>query len=178
MLNRTNRTLSANLNGLNLGTRSLALTGVKYGKTIAQHLRHAHDSADSRMRAGMPGMAEPSFRRPSRLGFIPVSHSELAPERPLAGGRRCTGGRRRRRRTGRFRRVRLFTTGPDQAATLETKGLRQDRGAIPRRVRRGGRSGPGRGACPSDRGPVDDRRRRDPRGRCGGVSADRPAHTR
>jgi hypothetical protein len=50
MLNRTNRTLSANLNRLNLGTRSLAtLAGLNTGiQTL--HARHASAVA---MRAGM-----------------------------------------------------------------------------------------------------------------------------
>ncbi len=46
MLNRTNRTLSANLNGLNLGTRSFlvadfAATGLNTG-SLALRLRHTH----------------------------------------------------------------------------------------------------------------------------------------
>jgi len=52
MLNRTNRTLSANLNRLNLGTRSLAaLAGVINGDQTLR-VRHAHRVV---MRDGMTG---------------------------------------------------------------------------------------------------------------------------
>jgi len=52
MLNRTNRTLSAHLNRLNLGTRSLAPVGSFNKGAQALHTRHAHPVV---MRAGMVG---------------------------------------------------------------------------------------------------------------------------
>jgi hypothetical protein len=52
MLNRTNRTLSAHLNRLNLGTRSLALQAGSNNGTKALDIRHAHPVV---MRAGMVG---------------------------------------------------------------------------------------------------------------------------
>lgn len=61
MLNRTNRTLTANLNRLNLGTRSLALQGGFNGK-ISVRARQAHAGAP---RAGMPGSFDPSIRHSS-----------------------------------------------------------------------------------------------------------------
>jgi len=61
MLNRTNRTLSANLNRLNLGTRSLAATAnVNRGDLQTQRTRHAHRVV---MRDGMHGF------RPLRFPF-------------------------------------------------------------------------------------------------------------
>jgi hypothetical protein len=73
MLNRTNRTLSANLNRLNLGTRSLALVaGINNGEK-SLHIRHAHGVI---MRAGMVGYCPPRIpdSRPD-LPFIPGSSS-------------------------------------------------------------------------------------------------------
>jgi hypothetical protein len=52
MLNRTNRTLSANLNRLNLGTRSLALQANVNNGDQALYVRHAHPVV---MRAGTVG---------------------------------------------------------------------------------------------------------------------------
>jgi hypothetical protein len=72
MLNRTNRTLSANLNRLNLGTRSLVLnTSGTNGKSILR-VRHAHGFA---MRDGMHLELDPSIRFLSRseLPGIPCS---------------------------------------------------------------------------------------------------------
>jgi hypothetical protein len=74
MLNRTNRTLSANLNRLNLGTRSLALqAGVN---TVAQahalrhdHLRMRKDS----MRVGMDMPVDISIPRYPSTSSIPSS---------------------------------------------------------------------------------------------------------
>lgn len=58
MLNRTNRTLSANLNRLNLGTRSLAHPGALNGKnTVRIHQAHGFS-----MRDGMFGSSDPSIR--------------------------------------------------------------------------------------------------------------------
>ena len=50
MLNRTNRTLSANLNRLNLGTRSLVLVTSLNNGNATLRVRHAHEDA---MRDGM-----------------------------------------------------------------------------------------------------------------------------
>lgn len=73
MLNRTNRTLSANLNRLNLGTRSLALgTGINNGAQSSR-IRHTHRVV---MRAGMVGFCWPR---------IPDSRPEL----PLIPGSSC-----------------------------------------------------------------------------------------
>ena len=48
MLNRTNRTLSANLNRLNLGTRSLVLTTGEINSKSEPALRHAHGTPHAR----------------------------------------------------------------------------------------------------------------------------------
>jgi hypothetical protein len=63
MLNRTNRTLSANLNRLNLGTRSLVLkTGVNNGDSTLR-VRHAHAYAmrDGMFRSFDPAISDPSW---------------------------------------------------------------------------------------------------------------------
>jgi hypothetical protein len=75
MLNRTNRTLSANLNRLNLGTRSLALgTGINNGAQSSRiRIHHTHRVV---MRAGMVGFCWPR---------IPDSRPEL----PLILGSSC-----------------------------------------------------------------------------------------
>ncbi len=73
MLNRTNRTLSAHLNRLNLGTRSLALVSVN-GKNFLR-LRHAHGFA---MRAEMLGSSAP----PIAIGTIPPQISGSFPPAP------------------------------------------------------------------------------------------------
>jgi hypothetical protein len=83
MLNRTNRTLSANLNRLNLGTRSLALQASANfgGETL--RIRHAHLVV---MRDGMVGMPMDSISRdPWRITDIPGSSP--VPPRPPAGQR-------------------------------------------------------------------------------------------
>jgi hypothetical protein len=72
MLNRTNRTLSANLLGLNLGTRSLVLIGNGNDGSSIQHARHAHDCA---MRAGMPRSSDPSIRPYSRIAITGIPGS-------------------------------------------------------------------------------------------------------
>jgi len=62
MLNRTNRTLSANLNRLNLGTRSLAATAnVNFGDLQTLRTRHAHRVV---MRDGMLNL------RPSPIHIV------------------------------------------------------------------------------------------------------------
>jgi hypothetical protein len=53
MLNRTNRTLSAHLNRLNLGTRSLAIVAGLNDGAQTLHTRHAYPVV---MRAGMVGV--------------------------------------------------------------------------------------------------------------------------
>jgi len=72
MLNRTNRTLSANLNRLNLGTRSFVLkTGVNIGDSTLR-VRHAHAYA---MRDGMFRSFDPAISDPSWVAIpsIPCS---------------------------------------------------------------------------------------------------------
>jgi hypothetical protein len=75
MLNRTNRTLSANLNRLYLGTRSLVLNaGETNGKTTLR-ARHAHAYADF-ARVGMDWSHDPSairIRPMERISVIPCS---------------------------------------------------------------------------------------------------------
>ncbi|MHC5538977.1 hypothetical protein ACYOEI_12220 [Singulisphaera rosea] len=68
MLNRTNRTLSANLNRLNLGTRSFAIAAnVNNGD---QTLRLRHDDHRVVLRDGMPGY--PTTPISIRSGGIPA----------------------------------------------------------------------------------------------------------
>jgi hypothetical protein len=82
MLNRTNRTLTANLNRLNLGTRSLALTGAVNGKG-AQGIHHAHGTP---MRDGMFGSSDPSIIRPSsRIRIIDIPGSSPVEPWPAEG---------------------------------------------------------------------------------------------
>jgi len=76
MLNRTNRTLSANLNRLNLGTRSLAIVaGVNNGDQTLR-IRHVHRDV---MHDGMPGYqsAPISIRRGAITPF--PSSSSVSP---------------------------------------------------------------------------------------------------
>jgi hypothetical protein len=71
MLNRTNRTLSANLNRLNLGTRSLVLTtGVNNGDSTLR-VRHAHAHVYA-MRDGMFRSSYPSILDPSWVSIPPT----------------------------------------------------------------------------------------------------------
>jgi hypothetical protein len=80
MLNRTNRTLSANLNRLNLGTRSLVVaTGEINGKSTLR-VRHAHGMP---MRDGMLWSFDPSIQPTSRIAIptIPGLSSDV-PGRP------------------------------------------------------------------------------------------------
>ena len=73
MLNRTNRTLSANLNRLNLGTRSLALVAGFNKGAQALHTRHAYPVV---MRAGMVGdPADPRLIGSVGIPSIPGSPS-------------------------------------------------------------------------------------------------------
>ncbi len=71
MLNRTNRTLSAHLNRLNLGTRSLAnFAGVNTGEQTLR-IRHAHRVV---LRDGMAGDQPWSLSGPSgEIAGIPTS---------------------------------------------------------------------------------------------------------
>jgi hypothetical protein len=81
MLNRTNRTLSANLNRLNLGTRSLVLaTGEVNGKS-ALRVRHAHGIP---MRDGMLWSFDPSISPISRIAIPSIPGlSSVVPVRPV-----------------------------------------------------------------------------------------------
>ena len=73
MLNRTNRTLSANLNRLNLGTRSLAATAnVNTGDFQTLRIRHAHRVV---MRDGMHAFSPQPI--PIRSEAIPVIPGSL-----------------------------------------------------------------------------------------------------
>lgn len=77
MLNRTNRTLSANLNGLNLGTRSLAVTAnINTGDLQTLRTRHTHRVV---MRDGMHGYRPSSISISSSIsrGAIPVIPGSL-----------------------------------------------------------------------------------------------------
>jgi hypothetical protein len=85
MLNRTNRTLSANLNRLNLGTRSLVLdTNECNGKqTLRARHAHAHGFA---MRAGMFMSSDPSMQTLSiRIGIPAIPGSSPVRPRPVPG---------------------------------------------------------------------------------------------
>jgi hypothetical protein len=82
MLNRTNRTLSANLNRLNLGTRSLVLTGVNNGD-VTLRVRHAHAHVYA-MRDGMFRSSYPSILDPSWVS-IPPSIPCSSPVTPWPG---------------------------------------------------------------------------------------------
>ena len=66
MLNRTNRTPSANLNGLNLGTRSLVhATGLNNNVKSTQRARHAHARVHAYSpRDGMFGRFDSGFMPP------------------------------------------------------------------------------------------------------------------
>jgi len=80
MLNRTNRTLSANLNGLNLGTRSLVVATGEINGKVTLRLRHAHGTP---MRDGMRWSFDPSIQPTSRIAIptIPGLSSDV-PGRP------------------------------------------------------------------------------------------------
>ena len=83
MLNRTNRTLSANLHRLNLGTRSLVLVeNVNSGKSTLR-IHHDHDFA---MRARMFASSDPAIRLPSSRIRIPsILGSTSVVTWPVAG---------------------------------------------------------------------------------------------
>ncbi len=81
MLNRTNRTLSANLNRLNLGTRSFVLATGEFNGLSTLRFRHARGA--TAMRAGMRWSYDPSIRPASRIAIPSVPGSSLVvPERP------------------------------------------------------------------------------------------------
>lgn len=83
MLNRTNRMLSANLNRLNLGTRSLALTGEINGKNSLR-VRHAHRL--HAMRAGVFRDSDPSIRSSwSRIEMTSIPGSPSVERWPVVG---------------------------------------------------------------------------------------------
>lgn len=67
MLNRTNRTLSANLNRLNLGTRSLAIAANVNNGDLTQRIRHTHRAV---MREGLAVI--PSAPITIRREVVPV----------------------------------------------------------------------------------------------------------
>jgi len=75
MLNRTNRTLSANLTRLNLGTRSLAqVAGANIGN---ETLRHAHAASPVAVRAGGAAYPDPiAFGSPSIMGPKPAESAK------------------------------------------------------------------------------------------------------
>ena len=86
MLNRTNRTLSANLNRLNLGTRSLVLLeSVKPGKQTL-HTRHDHRFA-MRASARMFASSDPAITpSPSRIRMTDILGSpSVVPSWPTVG---------------------------------------------------------------------------------------------
>ena len=72
MLNRTNRTLSANLNGLNLGTRSFVVKANAFNGNPTLLIPHTHQHA---MRDGTMMMNDPMIRRSSWIvrSWIPCS---------------------------------------------------------------------------------------------------------
>src|SRR5579871_1548111 len=78
MLNRTNRTLSANLNRLNLGTRSLAASANVINGDKTLRTRHVHRVV---MRDGMPGY--PFSPIPIGRGAIPAIPSSSSVPAPL-----------------------------------------------------------------------------------------------
>jgi hypothetical protein len=90
MLNRTNRTLSANLNRLNLGTRSLAfVANVNNGaKTLATSHTHRGVMRDGMngYRSSIPisGDAIPSIPDPRSVSPRPVSGRTVRPRVELA----------------------------------------------------------------------------------------------
>jgi len=79
MLNRTNRTLSANLNRLNLGTRSFVLAAGEFNGLSTLPFRHAHEST---MRVGMRWSDDPSIRPSSRIVIPAVPGSTPVVPRP------------------------------------------------------------------------------------------------
>jgi hypothetical protein len=86
-----NRTLSANLNGLNLGTRTLATLNVAALNVVStQRFRHDHPQMrkDS-MRVAEMKLREDSSIRPSIRGFLPSFGSAgspaFSPVRPYPG---------------------------------------------------------------------------------------------
>ena len=72
MLNRTNRTLSANLNGLNLGTRSFVVKASAINGNPTPRIPHAHHCA---MRDGIMITIDPMIQSPSWIvrSWIPCS---------------------------------------------------------------------------------------------------------
>ena len=87
-----NRTLSANLNGLNLGTRTLANLKVAGLNNVVSTDRIRHDHPQKRkdsMRVAEMKMTEESSIRPSIRGFLPSFGSAgspaFSPVRPYPG---------------------------------------------------------------------------------------------
>ena len=82
-MNRTNRTLSANLNRLNLGTRSLVPNTNECNSKQTQRVRHAHGFA---MRAGMFVSSDPSIQTWSiRIGISSIPGSSPVAPWPVPG---------------------------------------------------------------------------------------------
>ena len=80
-MNRTNRTLSANLNRLNLGTRSFVLATGEFNGSSTLRFRHAHGA--TAMRAGMRWSSDPFIRPASRIAIPSVPGSSMdVPGRP------------------------------------------------------------------------------------------------
>ncbi len=81
MLNRTNRTLSANRNRLNLGTRSLVVATGEINGKVTLRLRHAHGTP---MRDGMRWSFDPSIQPTSRIAIPTIPGlSSVVPARPV-----------------------------------------------------------------------------------------------
>jgi hypothetical protein len=111
MLNRTNRTLSANLNGLNLGTRSAALVGANMDKNTLR-IRHAHPDQ------GVVAVRDPmmmSVRQPMIMGYLPSQ---------ISGSSSITS-----RLTSSFERVRVFAEAPpaEYAVVKDDRACQTDR---------------------------------------------------
>jgi hypothetical protein len=82
MLNRTNRTLSATLNRLNLGTRLLVLTTSGNNGKQTLRVRHAHGLP---MRDGMFGSGDPSIQSSSRIAISVIPGSSPVVPWPVEG---------------------------------------------------------------------------------------------
>jgi hypothetical protein len=73
MLNRTNRTLSASFNRLNLGTRSLDLIASAFNGEQTLRTRHAHAVVLRDGMVGDPGVPMPIGMRRPPISVIPCS---------------------------------------------------------------------------------------------------------
>ena len=84
MLYRTNRTYSANLNRLNLGTRSFALVAGELNGEATSRTRPALGVLAMRA-AGMPWSPDPSIRPISGVGHPSIPGSSPVEPRPFPG---------------------------------------------------------------------------------------------